>query len=64
MKTSQEDIEKWREDIMDPTLTDILWYVFIGGVFFMMMRKGCCCGGHRHKKEGDKSDNEKLTNNK
>lgn len=36
---------------MNPTLTDILWYMFIGGMIFMMFRRGGCCGGHHHKKE-------------
>ena len=36
---------------MNPTLTDILWYLALGGFFFMMMRKGGCCGGHRHKEQ-------------
>jgi hypothetical protein len=35
---------------MNPTLTDILWFLFIGGMFFMMLRRGGCCGGHRNKK--------------
>ena len=33
---------------MNPTWTDILWYLAIAGIFFMMMRRGGCCGGHRH----------------
>lgn len=38
---------------MNPTLTDILWYLLFIGMFFMMMRKGGCCGGHKkeHKQE-------------
>lgn len=48
---------------MDPTLSDILWYLFIGGMFFMMMRKGGCCGGHRHKNETPESDSKDLTKN-
>lgn len=34
---------------MNPTLTDILWYLAIGAFIVIMMRKGGCCGGHRHK---------------
>jgi hypothetical protein len=42
---------------MNPTLSDILWYAFIGGMFFMMMRRGGCCGGHRHKKAEVETEN-------
>ena len=42
---------------MNPTLSDILWYAFIGGMFFMMMRRGCCCGGHHHKKAEVETEN-------
>ncbi len=42
---------------MNPTLSDILWYAFIGGIFFMMMRRGGCCGGHRHKKAEVETEN-------
>jgi len=42
---------------MNPTLSDILWYAFIGGLFFMMMRRGGCCGGHRHKKAEVETEN-------
>jgi hypothetical protein len=40
-----------KEHTMNASLTDILWYSFIGAMFFMMIRRGGCCGGHRHKKE-------------
>lgn len=36
---------------MNPTLTDILWYLALGLFFFMMMRKGGCCGRHRTKQK-------------
>lgn len=39
---------------MNPTWTDILWYLPIGAFFFTMLRKGGCCGGHGHKKEDGK----------
>ena len=42
---------------MNPTLSDILWYAFIGGMFFMMMRRSSCCGGHRHKKAEVETEN-------
>jgi len=43
---------------MNPTLTDILWYLAIGAFFFMMMRKGSCCGGHQHKKQKQESNHD------
>ena len=45
---------------MNPTLTDILWYAFLGGMLFMMIRNGGCCGGHRHKKNEAKSDSKEV----
>lgn len=46
---------------MNPTLSDILWYAFIGGMIFMMFRKGGCCGGHRHKKVEVENDQQETT---
>lgn len=41
---------------MNPTLTDILWYLFLIGMFFMMMRKGGCCGGHKKEQKQESYD--------
>lgn len=45
---------------MDPTLSDILWYLALGAFFFMMMRKGGCCGGHRRKEQKPQSPESKV----
>ncbi len=45
---------------MNPTLTDILWYLAIGAFFVMMMRKGGCCGGHRHKEQKQESSENQI----
>ncbi|VAW34823.1 hypothetical protein MNBD_DELTA04-681 [hydrothermal vent metagenome] len=29
-------------------LSNVLWFLIIGGVFYWMMRRGGCCGGHSH----------------
>ncbi len=42
---------------MNPTTSDILWYIFLGGMVFMMFRNGGCCGGHK-KKQGQKQDHD------
>jgi hypothetical protein len=42
---------------MNPTLTDILWYLAIGAFFFIMMRKGGCCGGHKREQKQENSEN-------
>jgi hypothetical protein len=42
---------------MNPTLTDILWYLAIGAFFFMMMRKGGCCGGHKKEQKQEINEN-------
>ena len=42
---------------MNPTLTDILWYLAIGAFFFMMMRKGGCCGGHKKEQKHEINEN-------
>jgi hypothetical protein len=36
---------------MNTALTDILWYLALGGFFFLLMRKDGCCGGHRHNEQ-------------
>ena len=36
---------------MNPTLTDILWYLFLGGMLVMMIKNGGCCGGHKKKEQ-------------
>jgi len=45
---------------MNPTLTDILWYLAIGAFFFMMLRRGGCCGGHRHKDQKPENSENKV----
>lgn len=45
---------------MNPTLTDILWYLAIGAFFVMMIRKGGCCGGHRHKEQKQPSNEKQI----
>ena len=42
---------------MNPTLTDIIWYLAIGAFFFMMMRKGGCCGGHKKEQKQEINEN-------
>ncbi|AMV70602.1 hypothetical protein DBW_0202 [Desulfuromonas sp. DDH964] len=42
---------------MNPTLTDILWYLAIGAFFIMMMRKGGCCGGHKKEQKQEINEN-------
>ncbi len=46
---------------MNPTLSDIIWYLFIGGVFCMMIRNGGCCGGHRQKQKNAEKESKNIT---
>ena len=41
---------------MNPTLTDILWYLAIGAFIVIMMRKGGCCGGHQNKENKEQKN--------
>jgi len=41
---------------MNPTFSDILWYVAIGAFIFMMFRGGGCCGGHHKKQKQEGSE--------
>lgn len=55
------------------TLSSLLWFIIIGGLFYFMMRKGGCCGhvhsehdqhkGHTHggSNAGNMKDPEKYT---
>ncbi len=44
---------------MDTNWSDIIWYLFLGGMFIMMIKNGGCCGGH--KKKTVETENSKET---